>query len=299
MARSIIAGCLVAVILTTTLANSVSAAGSVADVRCTTWNLEWFPSGSAHDVSPEEQNRRITDAATVLKSLHPDILLLQEVRDYEACSRLGNAIEPGTYHVEICSAFKEPFRSGPGRQQVAILSRFQAQAAWSEQWKSVEGVDPPRGFAFAWFKIRAADIGVYSVHLKSNLNTRGNKEAEAGRNIRKREVAMDQLMTHVRDFIGAKIPAINRLIIGGDFNTNQDQAMFTLEKTLNFLKDGGFQNSFEGVPLAQRITHPTNHGYPDATFDYLFGKNFKIGQAFATQTEVSDHWPVTCDFRIQ
>ena len=28
---------------------------------------------------------------------------------------------------------------------------------------------PPRGFAFAWFKIGKEDVGVYSVHLKSNL----------------------------------------------------------------------------------------------------------------------------------
>jgi endonuclease/exonuclease/phosphatase family metal-dependent hydrolase len=282
-----------------TLASHLVTGGTRATVRCTTWNLEWFPNGSAHDASPKEQNRRIIDAAAVLKPLHPDILLLQEVRDYDACSRLGNAIEPGAYHVEICSAFKEPFRSGLGRQQVAILSRFQGQAAWSEQWKSVEGIDPPRGFAFAWFKIGDADIGVYSVHLKSNLITRGNKEAEAAKNTRKREAAIDQLMAHVRDFIGVKIPTINRLIVGGDFNTNQDQAMFSSEKTLSFLTNEGFRNSFEGLPLSQRVTHPANHGYPDATFDYLFGKNFKIGQAFVTPTEVSDHWPVTCDFRIE
>lgn len=109
-------------------------------VRCTTWNLEWFPNGSSHDAAAEEQERRIADAANVLKPLHPDILLLQEVRDYSACNRLGDAIEPGAYHVEICSAFNEPFQSGPGRQQVAILSRFPAQAAWAEQWKSVEGM---------------------------------------------------------------------------------------------------------------------------------------------------------------
>jgi len=291
-----VVGATVAVAL---LASHLVTASTRKVVRCTTWNLEWFPNGSAHDALPEEQNRRITDAANVLKSLHPDILLLQEVRDYDACSRLGNAIEPGAYHVEICSAFKEPFQSGLGRQQVAILSRFQAQAAWSEQWKSAEGIDPPRGFAFAWFKIGDADIGVYSVHLKSNLVTRGNKEAEAAKNIRKREVAIDQLMAHVRDMIGAKIPTINRLIVGGDFNTNQDQPMFASEKTLNFLANQGFHDSFTGLPLSQRVTHPANHGYPDATFDYLFGKNFQIGKAFATATEVSDHWPVTCDFRVQ
>src|ERR1043166_4334042 len=123
MPRNTIAASLAAIILAATLANYVSAGGTAADVRCTTWNLEWFPNGSAREASPEEQDRRITDAATVLKPLHPDILLLQEVRDYDACSRLGNAIEAGAYRVEICSAFKEPFQSGLGRQQVAILSR--------------------------------------------------------------------------------------------------------------------------------------------------------------------------------
>src|ERR1043166_5707612 len=287
-----------AIVVATVLANYVGAGSTAGDVRCTTWTIEVFPNGSAHDASLEEQNRRITSAASVLKPLPPDILLLQEVRDYDACSRLGDAIEAGAYHVQICSAFREPFRSGLGRQQIAILSRFQAQAAWSEQWKSVQGIDPPRGFAFAWFKVRDADIGVYSVHLKSNLITRGNKAGEAANNIRKREVAIVQLMAHVRDMIGAKIPTITRLIVGGDFNTNQDQSMFASEKTLSFLGNEGFHDLFAELPLAQRVTHPANHGYPDATFDYLFEKNFEVGKAFATPTEVSDHWPVTCDFRV-
>jgi hypothetical protein len=85
-------------------------------------------------------------------------------------ARLGEAIVPGIYHVAICSAFKEPFQSDFGKQQVAILSKYQAQAAWSEPWKSMNGVDPPRGFAFAWFKIGNEDIGVYSVHLKKSRN---------------------------------------------------------------------------------------------------------------------------------
>jgi hypothetical protein len=157
-------------------------------------NLEWFPNGSAHDATPEVQAQRIAAAADVLRPIDPDIILLQEVRDYDACSRLGEAIAPGMYHVAICSAFKEPFQSGLGKQQVAILSKYQAQAAWSERWKSMNGVDPPRGFAFAWFKIGGQDIGVYSVHLKSNLITHGDKEAETAKNIQKREVAIAQLL---------------------------------------------------------------------------------------------------------
>ena len=87
-------------------------------IRITTWNLEWFPNGSAHDATPEVQAQRIAAAADVLRPINPDIVLLQEVRDYDVCARLGEAIAPGIYHVAICSAFKEPFQSGLGKQQV-------------------------------------------------------------------------------------------------------------------------------------------------------------------------------------
>jgi len=52
------------------------------------------------------------------------------------------------------------------------------------------------------------------------------------------------------------------------------------------------------VPLSQRITHPANHGFPDATFDYFFGKDVKLGKPIITPTNVSDHFPVTCDIEV-
>src|SRR4029077_796203 len=241
-------------------------------VRCTTWNLEWFPNGSAKERPVAQQDRHIKEAADVLRPIDPDIVLLQEVRDYDVCAGLGEAMAPGVYHVAICCAFKEPFQSGLGKQQVAILSKYQAQAAWAEPWKSMNGVDPPRGFAFAWFKIENGDIGVYSVHLKSNLITRGNREAETAKNIQKREVAIAQLLTHIHDVVGSTMPSIKGFVIGGDFNTNHDQAMFAVERTLNFLANAGYQNGFEGLPLSERVTHAGTHGFPDATFDYMFTK---------------------------
>src|SRR6266581_4394575 len=186
-------------------------------VRCTTWNLQWFPNGSANEVSAAQQEQRIKEAADVLRPINPDVVLLQEVRDYDVCARLCEAIAPGIYHVAICSAFKEPFQKGLGKQQVAILSKYQAQAAWAEPWKSMNGVDPPRGFAFAWFKIGNEHVGVYSVHLKSNLITHGNREAETAKNIQKREVAIAQLVTHVHDVVGTKMPTIKGVVIAGDF----------------------------------------------------------------------------------
>lgn len=115
-----------------------------AKIRVTTWNLEWFPNGSPRETPPEKQAQRIEAAADVLRKLDPDILLLQEMRDYDACAQLGEAIHPGLYQVAICSAFKG------AKQQEAILAKIPAQAAWSESWKSMEGIDPPRGFAFVW-----------------------------------------------------------------------------------------------------------------------------------------------------
>jgi endonuclease/exonuclease/phosphatase family metal-dependent hydrolase len=277
----------------------VSSYSDAQPVKCTTWNLQWFPNGSAREASPSQQNQRIKEAADVLRPINPDIILLQEVWDYDACSRLGEAIASGIYHVAICSAFKEPFQRGLGKQQVAILSKYQAQAAWAEPWKSMNGVDPPRGFAFAWFKIGDEDIGVYSVHLKSNLITRGERETETAKNIQKREVAITQLLAHVRDVIGITIPTIKSIVIGGDFNTNHDQATFAAERTLDSLIDGGFQNGFEGLALAQRVTHPGSHGFPDATFDFIFAKGLTGSQPTITQTNVSDHWPVTRNFGLR
>jgi endonuclease/exonuclease/phosphatase family metal-dependent hydrolase len=267
-------------------------------IRITTWNLEWFPSGSAKDAPAEQQNHRIKEAADVLRPIDPEIILLQEVRDYDACLRLGEAIAPGIYHVAICSAFREPFHSGLGKQQVAIVSKYQAQAAWSEPWKSMNGVDPPRGFAFAWFKIGNEDVGVYSVHLKSNLITHGNREAETAKNIQKREVAIAQLLAHVHDVVTTTMPSIKSIVIGGDFNTNHDQAMFSAERTLDSLADAGYQNGFEGLSLSQRVTHLGTHGFPDATFDFIFAKGLTGSQPTVTKTKASDHWPVTRNFRL-
>jgi endonuclease/exonuclease/phosphatase family metal-dependent hydrolase len=267
-------------------------------IRVTTWNLEWFPNGSPKELPASEQDKRIAAAADVLRPLNPDIILLQEVRDYDVCARLANAIAPHGYQVAIVSAFREPFRPGLGKQQVAILAKHPAQAAWSESWKSMDGVDPPRGFAFAWFKIAGTDVGVYSLHLKSNLIMKSDKAAEGQKNIRKREVAIEQLLNHVRDVIAPAMPMVKSFVVGGDFNTNLDQPDFAAEKTLSTLTAAGFRNSMEGASRLQRVTHPGKGPYPDATFDYLFGSNLIPVKPQITASKASDHYPVTCDFSL-
>jgi hypothetical protein len=63
------------------LAFSITGYSGAQTVRCTTWNLEWFPNGSAKEASAEQRNQRIKEAADILRPINPDIVLLQEVRD--------------------------------------------------------------------------------------------------------------------------------------------------------------------------------------------------------------------------
>jgi len=111
-------------------------------------------------------------------------------------------------------------------------------------------------------------------------------------------VAIAQLLTHVPDVIGKTMPTIKGVVIGGDFNTNRDQAMFEAEKTLDSLIGAGYQNGFEELPLDRRVTHPANHGFPDATFDYVFIRDLQASPPTVTQTSASDHWPVTREFHL-
>ena len=135
--------------------------------------------------------------------------------------------------------------------------------------------------------------------LKVQSNHSRQKEVETAKNMRKREVAVTQLLTHIRDVIGTTMPTIKSVVIGGDFNTKHDQAMFSAEKTLDSLADAGYQNGFEGLTLAQRVTHPGTHGFPDATFDFIFAKGLTASQPTVIRTNVSDHLPVTRSFRLR
>lgn len=74
--------------------------------------------------------------------------------------------------------------------------------------------------------------------------------------------------------------------------------MFAAEKTLDVLVDARYQNGFEGLLLPKRVTHPAVHGFPDATFDFLF-TNLTASQPTKTETAASDHWPVTREFRLR
>ena len=265
------------------------------DISVTTWNLEWFPSGNSKGIAtPEIIAKRIADAAEVLRKLDSDIIILQEVKDYEVCEALAKAIDP-KYQVLVCSAFKSGFGGIAGLQQVAILSKYPAQSCWSEDWKSFGKIDPPRGFAFAHLKIDGRDIAVYGVHLKSNLIMGGDKFKTTQLNILKRELAAEQVLAHSTELPKVLGQDFEAVIVTGDFNTNKDQIDFASEKTLQTFEENGFASGFENIPLSERVTHPSKGRYPDATFDYIFVKGSKEEALNPSilKSQASDHLPVT------
>jgi endonuclease/exonuclease/phosphatase family metal-dependent hydrolase len=268
---------------------------SAKEISITTWNLEWFPAGNSKGVAtPEVESKRIEDAAAALRELDSDIIVLQEVRDYEACDALAKAISPA-YQVLVCTAFKSGFGGAKGLQQVAILSKYPAQSCWSEDWKTFGKVDPPRGFAFAHINIDGKNIAVYGVHLKSNLIMGGDKFKINQINILKRELASEQVIAHYKMLPKTLGHSFDAVIVAGDFNTNKDQLSFASEKTLQIFEENEFASGFESASPQQRITHPSKGVYPDATFDYIFvrGSKEKILKPSISKYQVSDHLPVT------
>jgi endonuclease/exonuclease/phosphatase family metal-dependent hydrolase len=267
-------------------------------IRVTTWNLQWFPSGSPNGKTPEAEAANIKAAAAVIVAINPDVLLLQEIRNWDTAQRLADALKSLEFRVSVCSAFRDPFAGGVGQQQVAILAKQDADAAWAESWKTKGVVDPPRGFAFAVIPFRKTKVAFYSVHLKSNLVISGGDRA-AQLNILKRELSAEQLVAHAES-VKKHFPTLTRFVVGGDFNTNRDQGLFISERTLELFEAAGFSDAMAGLPLARRITHPRRGRYPDATFDYILVKGAKAGAPpEILKSVVSDHMPVTLDLKIE
>src|SRR5205814_9939087 len=116
-------------------------------LRVTTWNLNfspWSPT-SAMDTM------RLSNIASVLSSLNPDIVLLQGVPDRQTCERIASLLGSSRYQVTSCSAFTDA--SDENLSQVAILTKNPVVAAWTEPWKREGLITPPGGLACAAIRL--------------------------------------------------------------------------------------------------------------------------------------------------
>lgn len=252
-----------------------------ARLRIVAWNLEWFP-GHKPEPTPEAEAEQMAAAKVALTELKPDVLLLEEIRDWESAAALCQAV-PGM-EVHVVSAFQ------PRPQNQVVASRFPADSTWSESWQASEAA-PPRGYSFAAVEIPGPRyLLLYALHLKSNLG-------ELAQNIAMRQEATKQLLKHSQEMLalyGRRGPCA--VVIGGDLNTSLDDPKFKEDQTLPALIKAGFHWTHEGVPFAERATIPAKNGFADNCFDHIFtaglGKPTAKVQSYPT---VSDHNPVVLE----
>lgn len=259
---------------------------SKEELRVVSWNLQWYPGGKP-GASKQEKVRHAQLVAEQLAKLKPDILLVQEIRDWAALEELANT-QPGLSPVVVSSL--------PGAQELGIASTLKPSSAWYERWETDGVDDPPRGFAFAALELPDGRLlAVYNVHLKSN-------RGKAASNRIKREEAMRQLVEHVsniQEILGkGKIAGV---IVGGDFNTTLDpDKRFDDEKTLPILVEAGLKWTGEGSALAERVSLPANSRYQAVAFDHIFVKGIHTSSAKTVDTgEASDHRAVIVDISLQ
>lgn len=250
-------------------------------IRIVAWNLEWFP-GHKPDPTPEAESLHMEVAKAALAELNPDVLLLEEVRDWDKAAELCQAV-PGL-QVQVASNFE----SRPQNQVVA--SKFPADSGWSDVWQK-DIVSPPRGYAFAAIELPGEHfLLAYALHLKSNLG-------ELPVNIALREASAKQLLEHVPDMVQLYSRRAHvAVVVGGDLNTSLDDPTFTTDHTLSAWKAAGFHWTHEGVPFANRTTIPGKGGFPDNCFDHIFTAGLgKPTASVKAYNGISDHQPVVLD----
>jgi len=235
-------------------------------VRVTTWNLEPVPTAGTNDT-------RIPDAAAVLRKLNPDVILLQQVRDWRMCEQLVQALKPADYSICVCSLFREARTGSLSNQQVAILSRARAYFSWSEAWRPQGEAALPGGLAFAALKIREHRVGFYSV--------------KAG------TASIAQLLEQVGSVRNWVTNQVQVSVIAGTFDTGAH------DTPVRLLEQAGFDDAFLETLGAERVTVAGNSGQSGSTTDYIFTQpagcatNPRILPA-----TVSGHCPVACELEL-
>jgi len=259
-------------------------------LKITTWNLQWYPGQQPGNVPLSDQEIHITEVATILSDLNPDILCVQEIKDPKALQRLADAM-PG-YALQVVSDFR-------GVQEVAILSRHNAEISFSEEFAKATAT-PPRGFAHAAFRFGDQVLAVYTVHLKSNAGGGIEKTTP------KREESARQLVAHVEKitkyYDKRKTPCT--VVLCGDFNYDPGQSSWKDDDTFRILLDAGFTWTGKGLAREETITWLSDGRYPDAAFDHILVRpaaGEEVGRAETTKTarDVSDHRPLTIMLKME
>jgi endonuclease/exonuclease/phosphatase family metal-dependent hydrolase len=275
-----------------------SAPSQSALIRATTWDLQPGAVADTNGWSNEFQKSLVQEAAESLKKLRPDVIMLQQVADWETCQQLAQALQPEIYQVAICSSFRDP-RTNLLSRQVAILAKAKAYLAWSETWQNSSAAPAaPGGFAFAAIRLGNQNIGFFSVQFSDGASS-GTDESRSAEWQQARAESARQLIKQIDSLQDWKDNRLQTYIVAGDFNTTPDDVGLADEKTLSLLEQCGFDNAFAGLPLKRRATLPGDARRPAATLDYIFTRDAgRVGPALITQSALCERGAVTCEMDL-
>jgi endonuclease/exonuclease/phosphatase family metal-dependent hydrolase len=246
-------------------------------VRVTTWNCASLAGNSTNEASTKAGEIQLQDAAAAIKKLNPDVILLQQINDWQSCEKLAGYLKPEIYRVVTCSAFKATATS----RQVGILAKTRALISWSEAWKSESAPAPAGGFAFAVLHLKNKNVGLFSVQI-------GSGEPAAGG-----EVSVKQLLHQIDSFSGWTANRADALVIAGDFNVHAGGPPADQKKALQILEASGFARALMDDP------QKSGAGQPLVTTDYLMVQNTGIGQVSPIAANgLAGHNPLTCDLDL-
>jgi len=138
----------------------ILAASCIAEeFRVVTWNIQWFP-GMRPGATAEAIQNQTEAVQQAIADLKPDILVMQEIQNWEA-AQATIAADP-SLKVQVVSRFQ-------GSQQQVIASRFPVDSSWAARWEKTGENDPPRGYAFAVVRLPGDRLAfVYTFHFKAN-----------------------------------------------------------------------------------------------------------------------------------
>ncbi len=261
-----------------------------APLRVTTWSLQ--PKASL-------QTNQVQKSAALLKKLNPDVIILQQVENWQSCDELIKELRPRNYSLAVCSSFRDARTGALSREQVAILSKAKSYISWSEGWKGAsQKAALPGGFAFAAVRLGNKNVGLFSVQL-GDADLSGVDDPHSANQQQAREESTRQLLRQIAALNNWSANRIDALVVAGDFNTGPDDSKLADEKTFALLGDSGLANAFNNVPLEKRITFPGNGQGSEATLDYIFMRNAGlIASPQITPVAWSEHYPVTCELDL-
>ncbi len=251
------------------------------------WNIEWYP-GKRRNADDATAAAHAAVVKETLRAIDPDVLLAQEIRDWQSFAELCEAV-PNLRPV-VVSAFRAEDTGEYWPQQQAIGSKVPAMAAWSEFWRAGE-IHPRRGFSAVVLMLSDQRLLlVYNVHLKSN---RSSDEEEALRNFATRDESIRQLLDHIDEMETVFLPGrIAGVIVGGDFNTNQDGQFG--DRVDAMMRDAGFENTWKDTPREDRLTWRGHALFEPTTLDHIYVRGLPAPRAelVSVPDAASDHWPV-------